>query len=151
METIKNSKANSVKLYPIFNPSKHVSDKLIFNVHKIIISYGGGMGGVNETLYAKKIFEGNDYNDVFKDFWLLHLYTGEWKYVNKEFIVSIDFCNLVEIVSDVTEHKNCNKDKHDKLYSFVYYEIAVDQNYQFFDIAHSIDAKKIDSFLRVME
>jgi len=148
MDKIINTMKNPVKVYPVYQPSKHVSDELIFNVHKIIISYGGGMGGVNETLYARKVFEGDE---IFKGFWLLHLYTGERKYVNKEFVVSIDFCNLVEIVSDVTEHKNCNKDKHNKLYSFVYYEIPVDQIYEFFDIAHSIDAKKIDSFLRVME
>lgn len=151
MDKIINTMKNPVKVYPVYQPSKHVSDELIFNVHKIIISYGGGMGGVNETLYAKKIFEGNDYNDVFKDFWLVDLYTGERKYVNKEFVVSIDFCNLVEIVSDVTEHKYCNKERHGKLYSFAYYEIPVDQNYIFIEDTNKDNPIRIDSFLRVME
>lgn len=148
MSLIKSNKRNPVKLYPVYRPSKHVSDELISNVRKIIISYGGGIGGVNETLYVKRIFEGNE---VFNDFWLVDLYTGERKYVNKKFVVSIDSCNLVEIVSNVTEHNYYNKEKHDKLYSFTYYEIPIDQYYEFFDIAHSNDAKKIISFLKVME
>lgn len=113
-----------VKFYKTCSPSMHLSDRAI-DVDKITVSYGGGMGGVNETYYVRKIEVNSE------GFYNLFLYDGETIEINKRFIVKIKPCKLVEIVSDITEHPNLNPDKHTKLIETVYYEIKKNQTYKF--------------------
>lgn len=80
------------------SPSTRLSQKEI-KVTKILISYGGGMGGANETHYAKKVVqsEGNVKITTFD---------GRTIDINPRFIVYKEPCRILEIVTDVTAHTN---------------------------------------------
>lgn len=116
-----------IKIYKVCSPSKHISDREIKDVRKITISFGGGMGGVNNIYYGASLVV------MSNNFYSIVTHKGEFIDINKRFIVLIERCKLAEIVSDVTEHSHHNKEKHDKLIQKIYYELKENETYEYVD------------------
>jgi hypothetical protein len=96
------------KLIKISNgcsPSTHVSDEVI-SVNRVRISYGGGMGGANESIYTTAIYKEQAINGM----WIMvDITNGMERQINPRFIVSVDKVNVVKVVTDITEHTNFHK------------------------------------------
>jgi hypothetical protein len=88
------------------SPSKIVSKEQI-KCQRVLVSYGGGMGGANKSYYATKIQK----EQALQGRWILKLLDGRTIDVNPSFIVENEEINVVKIVSDITEHLNFNKSK----------------------------------------
>lgn len=87
------------------SPSKQVSFTDKEKGTKIKISYGGGMGGANRTIYAKEIKE-------IKKFGIPMLeiipFFGEQEELNPQFIVASQECKMGIQVVDTSAHSNFN-------------------------------------------
>jgi len=88
----------TIKIGLSCSPSRILSHEKI-ETSKILVSYGGGMGGANEKHYCTKVVRD-------EKLWKLTLLTGEVIEVNPEFIVEVAPRTLVKVVSDITEHRN---------------------------------------------
>lgn len=86
------------------SPAVILSDRITENVERVILSYGGGIGGTTETMYIRnreKSVTGEPFMDVVK-------INGCDDKINKNFIVKITPVKLLTIVTDVTKHRNYN-------------------------------------------
>ncbi len=90
-----------------FIPSKNLS-VYSFPATKIKISYGGGLGGSVNNIYAQKIKEIEKYGQKF-----VHItpFFGEPEEINPRFIVSIEEGQVVIQVTDTTEFSNYHEKK----------------------------------------
>lgn len=85
------------------SPSTIISNELI-KCKRILVSFGGGMGGANITHYCTKV------STLTKDGYLnITLITGEKREINPKFIVEKADINIVKLVTDITQHINYNK------------------------------------------
>jgi|LakMenEpi03Aug12_release.lakeMendotaPanAssembly.Ray.scaffolds.fasta_scaffold159952_6 hypothetical protein len=84
------------------SPSTHVSDELI-PVNRVLITYGGGMGGANEKIYTTAIHKEQAINGMWR---MIDITNGMERDVNPRFIVSVDKVNVVKVITDITEHTN---------------------------------------------
>jgi hypothetical protein len=80
-------------------PSRILSHEKV-ETSKVLISYGGGMGGASQKHYCTDVLERD------KGMWRLTLLSGEMIEVNPAFIVSVEPRTLVKVVSDTTAHAN---------------------------------------------
>jgi len=111
------------------SPSKILSHEKV-KVIKVLVSWGGGMGGASESYYCLSIDKTIDTGK----FWELTFLDGKTKNVNPTFVVSFEDEILVKVVSDITEHMNyrqktCKKSittEYILLYPYKDYEITND-------------------------
>ena len=76
-----------------------ITDVQELAVTKFLVSYGGGMGGANQTHYAL------DYKKT-KDYYVLYLLNGNTIEINPRFVVSKQDKKVVRIETDATGHGN---------------------------------------------
>ena len=88
------------------SPSKIESTEHI-KCQRVLVSYGGGMGGANKTYYATEIYK----EQALQGRWSLKLLDGRTIYLNPSFIVENEEVNVVKIVSNITEFLNYKKSK----------------------------------------
>ncbi len=87
------------------SPSIHVSDEVI-SVNRVLITYGGGMGGARESIYATAIHKEQAINGM----WIMvDITNGMERQVNPRFIVSVDKVKVVKVVTDITAFTNYHK------------------------------------------
>jgi hypothetical protein len=86
-----------------YSPATILSHEVV-HTSRVRISYGGGMGGCNETYYTTAINK-NSFNPM----WLLTSITGEKIEVNPDYIVNIVSRDLVHLVTDITAWANYSK------------------------------------------
>jgi len=120
------------------SPSRMLSSKEV-NATKILISYGGGMGGANKTYYCNSIVRGSDLTDNFT----LNLISGEVKEINPNFIVEISAVKLVILVIDVTEHTYYNPEKASKCIRTVITELKFNQDYEISETKSSTNSEQV--------
>ena len=106
MKTIVN-KQKEHKIGFCCSPAEHFYSKT-YIITRFIISYGGGMGGTNKTLYCTKYV----LND--KGFFNLTLLNGEKETINSKYVVSYKDVKVIEVVTDITEHINYREHVTDK-------------------------------------
>ena len=107
----------------------HVSSKKDFICYKILISYGGGMGGANNTYYCLKkdlpVLEDEKRFIKFKN-----LINSEEVTINKRFIVSVSEVKIVKVDYDITKWINYNEKKCNSCIETIFYSIGVDVKYE---------------------
>jgi hypothetical protein len=79
-------------------PSKYVSHKVV-DCTRVLISYGGGMGGANKTYYAENI-------ELKDGMLVLSLVKGSVVEVNPTFLVEKEKCKVAIIEYDVSPWAN---------------------------------------------
>ena len=115
------------------SPSKILKHTEIL-AQKVIISYGGGLGGVNRTYYAIKMID--DILD--KNFNFLTTIEDREITINKKFIVSIEPVTIVKVVYNNLEHMNYQIKKYKKYIETLFYVILNNEDYV---IKNTIDHK----------
>jgi len=83
-------------------PAKLISHEITQNIERVLLSYGGGIGGTTQTLFIKDredSITGEPFIDVTK-------INGQADKLNKNFIVKITPVKLYTVVTDVTAHRN---------------------------------------------
>lgn len=85
------------------SPSRQVSFTDKEKGTKIKISFGGGMGGANRTIYAKEVKEINKYGIPMLE---ITPFFGEKEELNPQFIVSSQECRIAIQVVDTSAHSN---------------------------------------------
>ena len=106
------------------SPSRRVSAETM-KVTEILISYGGGMGGSNQTFYVTKI-NGNE----------ITLITGEVIKLNPNFIVMEKSVVLVKQVIDTTDHSNYHVKRFKKTIVTEYHKIDYNKDFEFTNESH---------------
>ena len=92
------------------------------NVNKLLLSFGGGMGGSNITYYATSIKKNTD-------FWDITLYTGEKVEINPSFIVSNKTRKIVKVIADITQYINYSSKKLNSSIESRYFCLDYDTEY----------------------
>ena len=84
------------------SPSIRIDSKNI-EVAKIIITFGGGMGGANQAFYANKVDKTTD--------GMLSIETvdGRELELNPRYVVSKEKTIILKVVTDTTQHSNYNQ------------------------------------------
>jgi len=111
------------------SPSRILSDRTK-KVRKILVSYGGGLGGSTDTYYTTKIHKERALNG----FWELLLVEGGEIEINPRFIVSVEDAEIVIVETDITDFYNRNR--KEKVESNVLTEficLAKDETYKIID------------------
>jgi hypothetical protein len=84
------------------SPAYMVSNETL-KAKKVLVTYGGSIGGNSKTYYCTSILEKNN---PFVPMYRLTLLTGEIIDVNPKFIVEMMDRDIVKLVSNVTGHRN---------------------------------------------
>ena len=103
------------------SPATIVSHEVI-DTKKVIISYGGGMGGASEKHYCTKVLK-------LTKMWLLTLLSGEVFEVNPAFVVKVEDRRLVKLVCDVTTHSYFNAKNYKRLHIIEYIGLKFEEDY----------------------
>ena len=117
----------TVKIGLCGSPAKLVSHEVI-DTKKVIISYGGGLGGASEKHYCTKI-QKPIFSIEEKNFWLLTLLNGEVFEVNPAFIVKVEDRRLVKLVCDVTSHSYFNAKNYKRMHIIEYIGLKFEEDY----------------------
>lgn len=85
---------------------------------EIIVTYGGGMGGTNETYYAQYQRPGATDNEI-----VIRDISGREITLNRRYIVRTEPVTILEVVTDITAHTNygqkvCSKDILHEFFAF---------------------------------
>lgn len=106
---------------------------------KVVISYGGGMGGSSRTLYAKKIKKVED------NFYKLTLIDDKIEEVGINFVVSKRAKTILKLSVDRTAHANYHKHTCNKQISVQYFEFDSDEEYTIVDKSLSVSTNNIQT------
>jgi hypothetical protein len=117
------------------SPSRMMSHHEVY-VTKVLVSYGGGMGGTNKTYYCQTIVRD-------KDFYKLTLRSGEVIEVNPTFIVEMTPVTLVVVIVDVTGHSYFNTKKARKCIRTMITELKFEQEYEVVEETHEKNDQRI--------
>lgn len=124
-------------------PAKNI-DITEIKIVEILISYGGGMGGVNETFYAIGIKKKEKVTNI-KNF------DSREIVINNDFIVKTEAKKLVKVVTDTTAHTNHKNMKCNKSIVRCWYKVNSNENYEVFGkyFGNGGNAKSIYSELEI--
>ena len=109
------------------SPSKILSHEKM-SVTKVLLTYGGGMGGASETHYCTDVLE--RVTDTPVSYTRLTTIKGEVIEVNPRYIVKKTKVNLVKMVDDSTAHANYYAPKVKKSISINFIELQQGQDYE---------------------
>ena len=130
-----NDTMEKIKIGLVCSPSRIMSHQK-FSVTKVLITYGGGMGGVTETFHCTDVLERVTDADV--SFTRLQLVSGEVIEINPRFIVKKSIVNVVKMVSDTTAHANYYAKKYKQYIQTHIFELSFGEDYE---IVESADTK----------
>lgn len=100
---LKDRQMKKVEIGMPCSPSYMVSSETL-KVKKVLVSYGGGMGGASKTYFCTEVYEPKPAESMR----VLTLLTGEIVHVNGKYIVEIKNRDVVKLVTNITGHKNYN-------------------------------------------
>ncbi len=112
------------------SPSRLISCR-DFSVTKVIISYGGGMGGTSQIYYCTDVLERVTDDPV--SYTRLTEISGQQTEMNPRFIVSKTVVKLVEIKVDVTGHSYLDETGSRKAVRTILIELKHGQKYEYDD------------------
>lgn len=92
------------------SPSHFVDKGTLKKFQRILVSYGGGIGGANKTYYTESIYKEQAINGM----WTFVDFDGQKIQLNPRFIVEICETDVLILKTDITEHKNYHKKTCDK-------------------------------------
>jgi hypothetical protein len=122
------------------SPSTQIDSKSI-EVVKIIITFGGGMGGANQTFYANRVDKTSD--------GMLSVETvdGRKLELNPRYIVSKEVTNILKVVTDTTEHSNYHEKTCKYSERTEFFDVGFD-SYEFASVNTSNAEKPVLSFFK---
>jgi len=106
------------------SPSNIINHE-IFEMKRILISYGGGIGGAHKQYYTKKIYKEQAINGS----WNIETIDGKKIQLMPNFIVEIEETKVLKLVTDVTEHRNYNNTTCKKSILTEYFDLSGFDNY----------------------
>lgn len=120
------------------SPSKRIDSKNIEAV-KIVITFGGGMGGSSQTFYANKVDKTSD--------GMLSIETvdGRELELNPRYVVSKERTIILKVVTDTTQHSNYGKKTCNYSERTEFFDVGFD-SYEFASVNTSGSEKPILSF-----
>jgi hypothetical protein len=83
-------------------PAKIIKHEITQNIERVLLSYGGGIGGSTQTLFIKDR-EDSITGEPFMDVTKINGYPDK---LNKNFIVKITPVRLYTVVTDITANRN---------------------------------------------
>ena len=120
------------------SPSETISHEVI-EMKRVLISYGGGIGGVNKQYYTKKLYKEQAINGS----WNIETIDGKKIQLMPNFIVEVEETKVLKLVTDVTEHRNYNKTTCKKSILTEYFDLSGFDNYNIEEKYSSRDDKII--------
>ena len=97
-------------------PAKHIRATLLKTI-KLLVTYGGGMGGASRVLHCTKM----DVTD--ESFYTVTLLTGETRRINPAYIVEESYPEVIEVLTDITEHVNHRSKECERAYQTRFIEL----------------------------
>ena len=122
------------------SPSVRIGSKNI-EVMKIIITFGGGMGGASQTFYANRVDKTSD--------GMLSVETvdGRELELNPRYVVSKERTNILKVVTDTTAHSNYNQKTCNYSERTEFFDVGFD-SYEFASVNASNAEKPVLSFFK---
>jgi hypothetical protein len=113
----------TIKIGPSCSPNTYIVSHEIIKGKKILVSFGGGLGGSSKTYHCTKVYIPQPADSLRT----LTLLSGEEIHVNGRFIVEICDRNYVKVVSNVTGHRNYYKKVCSKAIETEIFELLYDE------------------------
>ena len=120
----------TIKIGVSCSPNTYIVSHELLKGKKVLVSYGGGLGGSSKTYHCTEIYEPESSMRVLT-MRTLTLLTGEKIRVNGRFILEIAERNYVKLVSNVTGHRNYNSKVCSKAIETEYFELLYDEQPMF--------------------
>jgi hypothetical protein len=115
-----------IKIGRTYSPSTIISTETIEDCTAVLFSYGGGMGGANETYYCTKVDR-----EKGSEFLTLTLYNGEVIQLNLKNVVTLRKFTLFIVVANALAWSNYHKTKYNRYIVTEYYRIGFDEEVEF--------------------
>lgn len=122
------------------SPSVQIESKNI-EVMKIIITFGGGMGGSNQTFYANKVIKTSD------GMLFIETVDGRELELNPRYIVLKEKTIILKVVTDTTAHSNYNQKTCNYSERTEFFDVGFD-SYEFASVNASNAEKPVLSFFK---
>jgi hypothetical protein len=135
--TIKNKNMRTLIVGKPCSPSIKISDEVI-EMKRILITYGGGMGGGNKTYYTKEIKKEQAINGG----WYIETIDGKKIQLMPNFVVEVEQTKILKLVTDVTLHRNFSKKVCKKAVLTEYFDLSGFDDYNI-DVNYSSRDDKI--------
>ena len=119
----------TIKIGPSCSPNTYIVSHEIIKGKKLLVSYGGSIGGNSKTYYCTEVIEMRDPKEP--TILRVRLLTGETFELNPAFIVEIKERDIVKVISSVTGHRNFNKKICSKAIETEYFEMLYDEQPMF--------------------
>lgn len=109
----------------VCSPSTIISNEVL-EMERILVSYGGGMGGANKEYYTSKIKKEGE---------LLKIITleGQKLSLNPRFIVEIEETKVLKVKTDTSAHSNYHDETCKKSIVTQYFNMSGYDNLKFVD------------------
>jgi hypothetical protein len=107
------------------SPSEIISHEAI-KMKRILITYGGGIGGGNKVYYTKKITKEQAINGS----WDIETIDGKKISLMPRYIVEVEDTKVLKLVTNITEHKNYHKVVCTKSILTEYFDMSGFDNYE---------------------
>jgi hypothetical protein len=120
------------------SPSDTISHEVI-EMKRVLISYGGGMGGANKEYYTKEIRKEQAINGS----WNIETIDGKKIQLMPNFVVEVEETKVLKLVTDVTNFKNYSKVVCKKSILTEYFDLSGFDNYNIEEKYSSRDDKVI--------
>lgn len=114
----------TIKIGLCGTPARMISHEVVL-AKKILLTYGGGMGGASEKIYCTK----KELKAGIVDMYALTLLSGEVIEVNPAFIVKVEDRRLVKVVCDVTSHSYFNAKNFKSMIITEYIGLKFEEDY----------------------
>lgn len=119
------------------SPSIKISDEVI-EMKRVLITYGGGMGGANKSYYTKEIKKEQAINGQ----WQIKTIDGKQINLMPNFVVEVEETKILKLVTDVTGQRNFSKKVCNKSILTEYFDLSGFDDYNI-DIDYSSRDNKI--------
>jgi hypothetical protein len=120
------------------SPSETISHEVI-EMKRVLITYGGGMGGAHKQYYTKEIRKEQAINGS----WNIETIDGKKIQLMPNFIVEVEETKVLKLVTDVTGHRNYNKKVCEKSILTEYFDLSGFDTYNIEEKYSSRDDKII--------
>jgi hypothetical protein len=117
-----------IKIGVSCTPNSYIVSHEIIKSKKLLVSYGGGVGGISKFYFCTKVVEMNNPSML-----AITLLDGEYFELNPAFVVETKDRDIVKVVSNVTGHRNYNKKIYREVIETEYFEMLYDEQPMFIE------------------
>jgi hypothetical protein len=121
----------TIKIGVSCSPNTYIVSHEIIKGKKLLVSFGGGIGGSSKTYFCTEVIQMRDPKEP--TILRVRLLSGEVIELNPVFVVETKERDIVKVVSNVTGHRNYSKKIYREVIETEYFEMLYDEQPMFIE------------------